>query len=181
MWLSLDGIQRLELQMEDLILVTGRDLAKSWLVAAFTDDQSKGNVQIGIQPPAGLGTISIGASVSWQNARSAEYNWGPDETIIITDPLPGRSQSYAELPGRDQCISLRGFRVKRRRFPFTKLKIEGAAEPEDFKLHEHDHDDSPQASSCPRSELSPGVDNVEIEYISCMRKVNACGCRILRL
>jgi hypothetical protein len=188
-WYALDDVQRLDLQMEDLILVTGRDLAKSWLVAAFAADEDSGSVQIGIEGPAGTAGLSVGASVSWQNARGVEYHWGPHPNITVADPPTGPaqvqhltsssssgqlSQRTVDLPGRDQCVWLRGFRVKKRPFPFNKWKkMEAAAEPKDLDAHDHDHEGSPTTIGCELSESSPGVEGVEIEFISNMPKVSA--------
>jgi hypothetical protein len=188
-WCALDDVQRLELEMEDLILVTGRDLAKSWLVAAFAGDDAGGSIQIGIEGPVGTAGLSVGASVSWQNARSVEYHWGPYPNITVANPPTGSEQVQhlssssssdqlhprtVDLPGRDQCVWLRGLRVKRRPFPFNKWKkMEAAAEPKDLDMRDHDHDVSPAAISCELSESPPGVDGAEIEYISDMPKVSA--------
>ncbi|KIM79180.1 hypothetical protein PILCRDRAFT_570929 [Piloderma croceum F 1598] len=173
-WYALDDVQRLDLQLEDLILITGRDLAKSWLVAAFAAEDDSAMVQIGIEGPAGTTGLSVGASVFWQNARGVEYHWGPQPNITVADPTAGPAQLQdinsssssnqlppraMDLPERDQCVWLRGFRVKRRPFPFNKWrKMEAAAEPKDLDMSDSDHDHD-----------GSGV-GVKIEYISDMPK-----------
>jgi hypothetical protein len=179
-WCTIEGVRSLDLEMEDLILVTGRDLAKSWLVTAFANSDSGASVQIGIEGPMG-NSIAVGASVFWQNAQGAEIHWGPGETITFSDPPIASTQTRHpnaplryQLPSstlpdpsdRNQCVFVRGFRAKRR-VPFVNWKkLQAAAEPQDLKKHSRRHGEPPVGVVREQSALSPVPEGLEIQDIS---------------
>ncbi|KAI0293408.1 hypothetical protein BC826DRAFT_381343 [Russula brevipes] len=90
---------------EDIILVTGCHLAKSWANIAFQDRHEK--VTFGVQVSGG--------HVEWQftpeGARGVAFNLGPSGQNLL----------------EDQCIFVRGFRVTR--FMGILPRLQGAAGP----------------------------------------------------
>jgi hypothetical protein len=65
--------------MEDIILVTGRHLARSWANVAFSESQS------GEQVSFGATTNNSGVDVEWrrsrEDARGVAFNCGPSGQV----------------------------------------------------------------------------------------------------
>jgi hypothetical protein len=67
-------------QMEELILVTGCDRARSWTNVAFLKDQLEAQVCLGVEVPHGPeGRISW--QVSSEQIRDAVFNQGPNGKV----------------------------------------------------------------------------------------------------
>ncbi|KAH8984117.1 hypothetical protein EDB92DRAFT_1501950 [Lactarius akahatsu] len=98
------GINR----MEDIILVTGAHLTRSWTNVAFLEGQTDARVSFRVQVVA---DTSINWDVSPDRVMGAVLSYGP---------------TGENLP-EDQCIFLRGYRVTRRLMILPRLK--GAAGP----------------------------------------------------
>ncbi|KAH8982540.1 hypothetical protein EDB86DRAFT_328722 [Lactarius hatsudake] len=98
------GINR----MEDIILVTGAHLTRSWTNVAFLEGQTDARVSFKVQVVA---DTSINWDVSPDRIMGAVLSYGP---------------TGENLP-EDQCIFLRGYRVTRRLMILPRLK--GAAGP----------------------------------------------------
>ena len=137
-WFAYARERDLGISREDIILVTGRDLTKTWATIAF---QERGE-QIG------FGVQVAGVSdATWeftpQGAQGVAYNLGPSgqvrfsilffpqQTATLRSNLFFSNQNLPE----NQCIFVRGFRVTR----FLKIipGIRGAAGP----AHLPDEDD----------------------------------------
>ncbi|KAI0248876.1 hypothetical protein BJV78DRAFT_1232159 [Lactifluus subvellereus] len=95
-------------RMEDIILVTGRDLVRSWTNVAFSESKEGEQVSLGVR-------VTSGGDVEWQFSRED-----------IRGVAVNRGPSGQNLP-QNQCIFIRGFRVAR----FLKMlpRLRGAAEP----------------------------------------------------
>jgi hypothetical protein len=119
--------QQLELdvrRIEDIILVTGRDLARSWLNVAFSDCQGGEQISFGAQV---TGISDVEWQISPEDIRGAAVNCGPSgQVLFLLFPVPILKQHYQNLP-EDQCIFLRGFRVYRLFGIIPRLR--GAADP----------------------------------------------------
>jgi hypothetical protein len=170
-WCAMDDIQSYDLEMEDIVLVTGRDLAKSWLVVAFANEHfDDAGVQIGVQGRPGGNGITSGASVFWRDARSAEVHWGPDANITISEPLGTLPQGPqpqgpeatatsvqpsstvpAGLPNRNQCVFLRGYRAKRRVPRGRDYVYDGP--PDGLEIEIEDISDIPKVSIVGRDDV----------------------------
>ncbi|KAH9968490.1 hypothetical protein BGW80DRAFT_655413 [Lactifluus volemus] len=96
--------------MEDIILVTGRDLASSWTNVVFSENQGGEQVSFGVQV-TGISSCNVQWQVPLEDIRGVAVNCGP---------------SGQNLP-EDQCIFVRGFRVRRRFRIIPRLRA--AAEP----------------------------------------------------
>jgi hypothetical protein len=114
-------------RMEDIILVTGRDLARSWTNVAFSEDQGEEQVSFGVEV---TGTSNVEWQVAHRDIRGTALNFGPSGKVSFSQfPVPrplGLIWSYKNLP-EDQCIFVRGFRVARILRIIQRLR--GAAEP----------------------------------------------------
>ena len=111
-------------RIEDIILVTGRDLARSWLNVAFSDCQGGEKVSFGVRV---TGISDVEWQISHEDIRGAAVNRGPSGQVRFPPfPVPILKQQYQNLP-EDQCVFLRGFRVSRLFGIIPRLR--GAAEP----------------------------------------------------
>jgi hypothetical protein len=75
--------------MEEIILVTGRHLARSWANVAFLEGQS------GEQVSFGVATDASGVNVEWQHSREdirgVAFNCGPSGQVrlfTLSGPMP---------------------------------------------------------------------------------------------
>ncbi|KAH9968581.1 hypothetical protein BC827DRAFT_1164151 [Russula dissimulans] len=145
-WLAFAQERGLGISREDIILVTGRHLARSWATIAFPPSQRDEYVSFGVQ-------VSGDSNVEWQftpeGARGVAFNLGP---------------SGQNLPG-DQCIFVRGFRVAR----FSKIfpRLRGAAGL--ARLPDGDPDQAAQLISTPVDTLDPL--HTLLEYISAVSTI----------
>ncbi|KAN0131606.1 hypothetical protein V8E53_010448 [Lactarius tabidus] len=102
-WLEFATINDFDVQLEDIVLVTGCDLTSSWAMAAFIDS-SETEISLGVHP------ASVG---------SARFQWS------FTNQ-PHNNERSQNVEG-SHCVFLRGFRAKRISPFFVMLKA--AAEP----------------------------------------------------
>ncbi|KAH9162082.1 hypothetical protein EDB89DRAFT_670414 [Lactarius sanguifluus] len=109
-WFAFTQRHELGIEMEDIVFVTGCHRSRSWSNVAFYEGQTGGRVSFGVQVPGIYGT-----TVNWRNSgqhvQGAMLSHGP---------------SGENLP-ENQCIFVRGFRIKRSFKIFPRVK--GAAEP----------------------------------------------------
>ncbi|KAI0278249.1 hypothetical protein BC826DRAFT_927183 [Russula brevipes] len=118
------GVER----TEDLILVTGCTLAKSWAIAAFCDPTTESKVSLSVQ------SQSDGReSFTWRNVHGSVMNGNSPH-----DPVRFFVYFYSSCidlacietnpqPAPNQCVFIKGFRAKRVLFWTTTLRA--AAEP----------------------------------------------------
>jgi hypothetical protein len=62
--------------MEDIVLVTGRHLARSWVYATFYESQLGAQVSFGVQV---FGNSSV--HLEWRDARGGELKLGPNGEV----------------------------------------------------------------------------------------------------
>ncbi|KAH8998264.1 hypothetical protein EDB86DRAFT_825160 [Lactarius hatsudake] len=134
------------IEMEDIILVTGCHRTRSWTNTVFNEVQANARVSLGVEFGA------FDASVNWQvsnfRVQGAVHSRGPN----------GRN-----LP-ENQCIFIRGFRVKRFFFGLVP-RIRGAAEP---KPDTRGNDGEPEKEVVPIPSVTKYRDplHVLLEYIA---------------
>jgi hypothetical protein len=125
---------------EDIILVTGCHLARTWATIAF---QEKGEqIAFGVQVP---GVSNVAWQFTPEGAQGVAYNLGPSGQVrfrILFLPQQtatghGRTFPNQNLP-EDQCIFVRGFRVTR--FSMLLPRLRGAAGPARFPEGDSDSD-----------------------------------------
>ncbi|KAI0049011.1 hypothetical protein FA95DRAFT_981020 [Auriscalpium vulgare] len=142
LWLAYAHQKGYGVDLEDILLVTGCDLAKSWAVTAFISSEVDGSATLKGVDPSTLGDLSAPASMQWRNWHSqhAIHNWGPEPFALESRPT-GAHDSPAEdsatdpvwlsrtlFPGFDQCVFVRGYHMKRRRL--SDEQDEGLGEDE---------------------------------------------------
>ena len=130
-WFALTQKYRLGIRMEDILLVTGCHRTKSWSNIAFNEVRAGAQFSLGVDVAGALG-----ARINWRVSRltipGALHNHGPNGEVCLTDCkghriLKTHDVLIQNLP-ENQCIFVRGFRVKRTVFG-TIQQIKGAAEP----------------------------------------------------
>ncbi|KAI0061929.1 hypothetical protein BV25DRAFT_1916584 [Artomyces pyxidatus] len=147
-WLAFADMHQLGIRLDDIILVTGCDLTPSWAMAAFMSRESDSSVSVHFDSGV-TGSIAANLSISWSNNCNAVYNYGPEERFRSTSNESRRlppSTEYSDVsrgalvPASDQCVFVRGFSMKRRRFlPGKRLKAH--AEPRDYSRHDDEADE----------------------------------------
>ncbi|KAH9163709.1 hypothetical protein EDB89DRAFT_482130 [Lactarius sanguifluus] len=145
-WLAFTQVHGLGIEMEDIILVTGCHHTRSWTNIAFNE------VQAGAQ-------LSLKVDVA--DALGANVNWGVSN-VRIHGTVHNQGPSGENLP-ENQCIFVRGFRVKRTLKTFPRVK--GAAEP---TLDPSGSDDEPETEVVSIPSLTKHRDplHVLLEYIA---------------
>ncbi|KAH8117720.1 hypothetical protein DFH11DRAFT_854157 [Phellopilus nigrolimitatus] len=109
-----------DIQLHDLILVTGCDLTTDWAMATFNERSSGVEVSFEVGGPVASAGFSIWGE--WSSTVDIPYRCGPILTnSALKSPL---TEQF------NQCVFIRGFR-KARRLPWFK-KLYAAAEPKDF-------------------------------------------------
>jgi hypothetical protein len=161
-WLAFAHEQGHNVQLSDLILVTGVDLTKDFSMLAFEHAGGDFSVEfnVGVSQVA---SASASAWGSWRTITSVHKNWGPQEllppgsarrAITATDQdRSGPSDDYC------QCVFVRGYRMRERRLLWPKV-MKAAAEPRDV-----DDGDADQEGHDPEFGLEDGeedeMDDVE--------------------
>jgi hypothetical protein len=132
---------------EDIILVTGCDLARTWATIAF---QERGEqIAFGVQ-------VSGVTNVTWQftpeGAQGVAYNLGPSGQVrscirfLPQQTATGHGRTFLnQNPPENQCIFIRGFRVAR--FSMILPRLRGAAGP--AQLPEGDSDSDKELQGIP--------------------------------
>ena len=99
-------------RMEDIILVTGRHLARSWVNVAFSESQGRARVSFGVQ----VSGVS-GVHLNERNMRGGELKLGPSGEVgfgtISLRPRPMTrnhepNSSYARICPRINAYSFEG-------------------------------------------------------------------------
>ncbi|KAN0105286.1 hypothetical protein V8E52_011169, partial [Russula decolorans] len=98
--------------MEDLILVSGCTLVTSWAAAAFVDDTMDAEISLAASRTLNNG----GASFVWSNIRGRVLFHNS-----CFEPFHGEQNS---IMTQDQCVFIRGFRVKCVLFRIRPIRIE---------------------------------------------------------
>ncbi|KAH9170393.1 hypothetical protein EDB89DRAFT_1301200 [Lactarius sanguifluus] len=134
------------IKMEDIILVTGCHRTRSWTNTVFNEVQANARVSIGVEVGA------IDASVNWRVSN-----------FRVQGAVHGRGPVGRNLP-ENQCIFIRGFRVKRFLFGLVP-RIKGAAEP---KPDTRGNDGEPEKEVVPIPSFTKYRDplHVLLEYIA---------------
>ncbi|KAI0289731.1 hypothetical protein BC826DRAFT_591795 [Russula brevipes] len=82
--------------MEEIVLVTGQHLTRSWANVAFFEGQASGQASLGVRVVQGP-EVSINWHCLPGSVRGGVRSWGPEGRNLL----------------EDQCVLLRGFRVTR--------------------------------------------------------------------
>ncbi|KAH9004603.1 hypothetical protein EDB86DRAFT_1966273 [Lactarius hatsudake] len=138
-WFAFSQRHGLGIEMEDIVLVTGNHRTRSWSNIAFYESRVDSRVSLRVQAPG------IGTTVHWQ---------------VLSQRIQGAVLSHGpsgeSLP-ENQCLFIRGFRVKRLFWILPRLK--GAAEP---KSDPRGNDREPETEFV----LIPSVTEVRLLFLT---------------
>jgi hypothetical protein len=146
-WFAFARERDLGINREDIILVTGCHLTRTWATIAFQAREEQ--IAFGVQ-------VSGVSNAAWQftpeSAQGVAYNLGPSGQVrscILFLPQQtatghGRTFSNQNLP-ENQCIFIRGFRVAR--FSMILPRLRAAAGP--AQLPEGDSDSDKELQGIP--------------------------------
>jgi hypothetical protein len=127
-WLAFTQWHGLGIGMEDIVLVTGCHRTKSRSNIVFYDNQVKSRVSLRVRTPA-IGTVHW--QVLSQRIQGAMLSHGPSgEVCGVQMQLLRDTESsivFSQNLPQNQCLFIRGFRVKR--FFWVLPRLKGAAEP----------------------------------------------------
>ncbi|KIJ47271.1 hypothetical protein M422DRAFT_66584 [Sphaerobolus stellatus SS14] len=128
-WLSFanDEPNARDIDIVDLVLITGYDRTCSWDSAAFDEESRNSEISFTLSGPAGAGEVSFGLKGKWTSSKSVLKNEGKS---CIPDPKESTSEtstSKVEAPKditsltikrplsdndhRNQAVFIRGYRV----------------------------------------------------------------------
>ena len=165
-----------DIDLRDIVLVTGRDLTKQWATATFMEKSRDAGIsfQVGDGFGSVLGNAGLAFWGSWSSNIVVPHRCGPvpveppaqeaNSRLRIEDAPDGSAPSISQI--YNQCVFLRGFRVRERTRFLPKI-IKAAAEGAD---NDDPKDDDPSRSSSlmpvemSRSE-NVSTDSVSIESI----------------
>lgn len=121
-WHAFARNQDLPLDVDDLMLVTGRHLTSSWALAALSGQEDVASVELnlGFMGQAGVGA---GGGLSWRTIHNAQENRGPrsrtprtainsSHSIDHSTSQEALSPAANRIEERNQCIFVRGMRRK---------------------------------------------------------------------
>jgi hypothetical protein len=74
-------------RMEDIILVTGRDLARSWINVAFSESQGGEHLSFGVQV-TGISGVDVKWQFSSEDIRGVALNCGPSGRVRFSPCSP---------------------------------------------------------------------------------------------
>ncbi|KAI9440445.1 hypothetical protein H4582DRAFT_1463515 [Lactarius indigo] len=150
-WFAFSQRHGLGIRTEDIVLVTGSHRTRSWSNIAFYESRVDSRVSLRVQAPG------IGTTVHWQVLSQR-----------IQGAVLSRGPSGENLP-ENQCLFIRGFRVKRNLLGLPRLK--GAAEPKSDPPG-NDRDPETELVLIPSVTERPDPLHVLLEYIA----TRAPGC-----
>lgn len=118
---------------QDLIFVDGFDVTSDWALMAFQDAQR--DVEIGFSAGVpSVATAHAGVWGGWHTAASIHRNCGPEKAYTTTC-IHSTPENHAEVSDgkaeADQCIFIRGWRVKKRPWWPTTLRAAGEVPPDE--------------------------------------------------
>ncbi|KAH9070983.1 hypothetical protein EDB83DRAFT_2673770 [Lactarius deliciosus] len=146
-WFAFAQKLRLGIEMRDIILVTGNHRTRSWSNITFNEVQTDAQFSLGVDVAG-----TLGASVNWRAS-----------SLRIQGAVPNHGPSGENLP-ENQCIFIRGFRIKRT-FLGKMPRIRAAAEPKPDP-RKRDHDPEEEVISIPSVTEYQDPLHVLLDYIA---------------
>ncbi len=137
------------IQLCDLVLVTGCNLTADWATATFLESSDNASISFAVGDSS-IGLAPISLSNSSQYSVYVPHKFGPDSSTLR---LP---QDNSE-PNRNQCIFIRSFRVKKN--PIWKLRIIKASS----RPHQLDKTDDNMNPVAPASSSTAPSDELELD------------------
>ena len=128
-WFNWAQKNKLDIEMEDLILVSSRTLVSSWAAATLVDANMEAEISL-----ASIPLQSGGANFVWSKFQGpVEYRNSLEQVrspgYVYLACIDFFSLLYGKQPSpQDQCVFIKGFRAKR--VFFFRRRIQAAAEPQ---------------------------------------------------
>lgn len=157
-WLEKAQTQDSRRCLENMVLVTGCTRVRSWVTDVIENETKDGNftLSVGFTPDSSIG-LQLSSGIRFENSGSSTIHHGPAERLKPHDhPVTPKSKTTrrkdksqgnklgappmsldesmivtAIKEWSDQCIFIRGYRMKERIFGGVKLRA--AAEPRDSR------------------------------------------------
>ena len=135
------------ISVEDIILVTGRDITEDFAMIAFSHQEQHLNMSFEISASQ-IASTSASAWGSWKCEFPVFKNWGPQGTKrrVRAELMPTAEDRILGEPQFKQCVFLRGYRLKFRMRIITKV-IRAGAGPHDLGFDGGDQQDVPTLQS----------------------------------
>jgi hypothetical protein len=128
-WLRFAHREDYEVEMQDLILVTGVSLTRDWALFAY-DSVPEREVTIKLEVANMSSAISAGLWGHWRSEQCIHTNHGPmqleSERVASSSSTSVGIESHAEY---NQCVFIRGYRVRFRIAPRLAFLMRAAAGP----------------------------------------------------
>ena len=152
-WLRYAEDQGYDIALGDIILVTGHDTTHKYAMAAFANNDTAIRIAFGASL-SGTASASVSSWGTWQGSPIVHHNCGPIREQILhdsnnatrasqstsVDAVSGISalsesqrEDHAEHAQFDQCIFVRGYRMRERSSlfpPIVKAAALGARQPD---------------------------------------------------
>ncbi|TFK49030.1 hypothetical protein OE88DRAFT_456372 [Heliocybe sulcata] len=130
-WLAFARHLKRGISLDDLILVTGRDVTRGWAMAVFSQAETKGKGGIGIDTALGV-SATFGMEFGWKTEGIVHSHSGPQP---VEPPSPNGKGKALDIPLQhkswDQCVFLRGYCLRRRNI-LAPRRLKAAAGPSDL-------------------------------------------------
>lgn len=156
--------------LDDVLLVTGHDMTLDFAMLAFSSNFR----QIGMEFEAGFPAVASGsASVwgTWRTSTSVHRNCGPQHREPPTThprslSIGGNDDADNLLTEYNQCVFIRGFRV-RKRAGLIPTVIRAAAGIHDLGSGKRDDDDGPLLRRRPGEDIDKDFEVVSDTSVVC--------------
>lgn len=153
-----------DIELRDLVLVTGCDITRDWATATFTERSVDGSISFQAGAPS-TGNAEVSFWGSWRTSTSIPHRCGPQsinnsfqnsgDSLIPTDDTSQRQTT----PKSDQCIFIRAYRVHERPM-FLPNVIRAAAGPSDLPKY-HPDASSPSTVIAGTQGITGSLDGIE--------------------
>ncbi|KZT25674.1 hypothetical protein NEOLEDRAFT_1064514 [Neolentinus lepideus HHB14362 ss-1] len=130
-WLTFAHRLKRGVSLDDIILVTGRDVTSDWAMAVFSQGETKGKADLGADTSLGF-SATFGMEFGWKTEGIVHSHSGP---LPVEPPSPhskGKARAPVSRQNKDwdQCVFLRGYCLRRRNF-LAPRHLKAAAGPSD--------------------------------------------------
>lgn len=138
-----------EIELSEVVLVTGCDLTADWATAAFVEGSKKASISFTVGDPI-VATAQASLWGSWQTSVNVPHRCGPSPSTrpVPNDALVPRVDA-SPATEFNQCIFIRSFRMMERPL-FLPPVLKAAAGYQTYEK-QHDSDHTPCVRSGPVS------------------------------
>ena len=130
-----------DIQLRDLVLVSGYDLTADWATATFADRSKDSSITFQVGSPY-LGSVEVNMWGEWSTSAQISHRCGPQpltpprHTVHCDNEHEDHVPHAIKPPLFDQCIFIRSFRVKERSYLLPATIKAAGEESEDFDRYD---------------------------------------------